>query len=282
MPLENTRRIAENTRQAIKNTANHISKNINETKENIKSTARQIKSTAHQTAHQIKSTTQDMMDVENIKATSKKISEKVTQKADELAKDIKQKLIALAFIAFAGFCFWLLMELLYLFYGFNMIDWFQSLPYVYPTFKHVFDNIAANTRQGIMYFFSMASIFFFPVPMEILYIRYLRLGLSFEFLYPVVILGIIIGQHVNFFLGRFLGFLIKPFIKKRTRIGLMKRLHKYGTYGIIFMHLFPLPYPLFNFVVGLTRYNYFKWLITMIPALLVNYLVVYLIYLRFF
>ena len=211
-----------------------------------------------------------------------KLKKKITKKADELAKDIRKKLIALAFIAFSGFFIWLLFTFLYFVYGFNVIAWIKNLPYIYPIFQHIFDQIAAQSQQGLYYMFSFSSIFVFPVPLEFVFFGFLKQGFAPKSLYLITIAGVFTGQNLNFFFGRFLGFLIKPYIKKRTRRALRRRLHKYGVFAIAFMHLLPLPYPLFNFVVGLTKYNYFKWIIVMLPSLLINYLIFYWIYLKWF
>ena len=217
-----------------------------------------------------------------IKQKTSETTKKLAKKTDELARDMKKKLIALFFIALAGFFFWVLMNLLYFFYGFNLVTWIKDLPYVYPMFLNVCDRISSQSQQGIYYLFSFSSLFFLPFPLEFVYFGFLKKGFTFPIIYFITLLGVFTGQCINFMLGRFLGFLIRPLIKRKTRKALQQRLHKYGAYAIFIMHLLPLPYPLFNFVVGLTKYNFFKWVLIMLPSLMLNYLIVYLIYLKFF
>lgn len=218
----------------------------------------------------------------NISEKIEKTKQGITEKADEIAKDVKQKLVALFFFAIAGVSIWVLFNLLYFFYGFNVFDWFKTIPFVYPIFQHIFSQIDSQTRLGIMYTFISASIFLTPIPLEIFYIQFLTQGLPFMVLFPSTLAGVVIGQNINYLTGRFFGGLMKSYIKKKTRKELRAKLKKYGIYAIAIFHVIPLPYPLFNFIVGLTRYNYLKWLAIIVPALIINYLVVYLVYANLF
>jgi len=216
---------------------------------------------------------------DEFKKNLRKGTRKFKKKAHEIRLDVERKLYALLFIFLALVFIALLFFLIEIFFGFNIITWFQSLPYVYLLFQHFFDNIAAGTNLGIYYTFSFASIFLFPIPYELIFLGFLKAGAVFIKIYPLVLLGILTGQHINYFLGRFFGVIVKRYVKKKTRIELRKRLNKYGGYAIFGMHLFPLPYAIFNFIVGLTRYPYWKWLMYMLPALCINYFLVYLFYL---
>jgi len=195
--------------------------------------------------------------------------------------NLEQKLIGILFLILAGFGIWVLFETFYFFYGFDVFDWFRSLPYVYPLFRYVFDEIASQSQIGLYYLFAFSSLFVFPVPLELVYLGYLRHGMEFWPLYVITLIGIITGQHINYFTGRMFRWLLRGFISKRSRERIKERLHKYGIYAIFLMHAFPLPYPFFNFVVGVLRYPYSKWLYTMLPGLLLNYFLIYYVYLNF-
>ena len=249
-------------------------RNINKIKDKIDENTDKIVGGIDETKFHIRMKADELAD--NLDKTKNKIK----RKTDELARDIRQKLIALFFLALAGFFIWLLFVFIYFAYDFHVITWFKSLPYIYPIFQHVFDEVSARTSAGFYYLFSFSSLFFLPMPLEFIYLGFLKQGFVFKNLYLFTLLGVITGQCINFMLGRFFGFIIKPYIKRRTRITLQKRLHKYGVYAIAVMHLLPLPYPLFNFIVGLTRFNFFKWLIVMLPSLLINYLIFYWIFLK--
>ena len=84
--------------------------------------------------------------------------------------NLEQKLIGILFLILAGFGIWVLFETFYFFYGFDVFDWFRSLPYVYPLFRYVFDEIASQSQIGLYYLFAFSSLFVFPVPLELVYL----------------------------------------------------------------------------------------------------------------
>jgi len=203
----------------------------------------------------------------------KNFSEKAKNWLAEFFTDLGNKLIALLFFGFVGLCIWILIKLSYNFFGFDVMNWMKDLPYVYSTFSYFFDEVSRRTQLGIYYLFSFSSIFLFPIPLEVVYAGLLK-SLSFKQVYLPTVIGVITGQHINFFAGRFFGNILKPFIKRKTRKKIRKYLEKQGSLAIFFFNALPMPYPLFNFIVGLSKYSYFKWVIVQIPATFINYLLV--------
>ncbi len=211
----------------------------------------------------------------------KDIKNKAKKSIKELKTSFKNKTIALFAFLSAGFAFWILIQLLYLFYGFSLISWIKSIPYVTLIFSHIFTEITAKTEPGIFYLFSGSSLFFFPVPLEILFLNMLK-EISFSLLFPSVLLGIIAGQIINYLLGRFFGFVFRPFLKKKTKEKIKKKLEKYGIFAVFIIHILPFPFQLFNLICGIFRYRVFKWFSFMTLGLLVKHIILYFIYIRFF
>ncbi|MBD3354735.1 hypothetical protein GF361_01980, partial [Candidatus Woesearchaeota archaeon] len=199
----------------------------------------------------------------------------------EFKISLKNKTVALLAFLFAGFAFWILVQLLYIFYGFSLLNWLKSLPYITLIFSHMFAEITAKTEIGIFYLFSGSSLFFLPVPLEILFLNMLK-DISFSILLPSVLLGIIAGQIINYFLGRFFGFVFRPFLKKRTKEKIRKRLEKYGIFAVFLIHILPFPFQFFNLVCGIFRYRFFKWFSFMTLGLLVKHIILYFIHIKFF
>ena len=212
----------------------------------------------------------------------KPFKERLKRKIKEIRTDLKNKTVAIVFFALAGFSFWILVQLLYLFYGFSIVAWVKSIPYATTIFSHLFTQITAQTKLGIFYLFTGSSLFFLPVPLELLYINYLKQGFAVNELLPIVLMGIIAGQFINYFLGRFFSFIFISFIKKKTRKKIKHRLEKYSTTAILSAHILPFPFQIFNFVSGVLKYKFFRLFFFMTIGLIIKHIAVYFIYLKFF
>lgn len=195
--------------------------------------------------------------------------------------DLKNKMVALFFFIFAGFCMWLLVQILNQFYGFSVLEWIKDLPYVYGIFTHVFNEVKIRSDLGIFYLFMVSSFFLLPVPLEVIYINFIKEGVAFPKIGVIAVLGIAAGQIINYFAGRFFGFIFLPFIKKKTRKNVRDKLKSYGGYMITLVHLVPFPFQLFNFFCGVMKYRFWKWLLIMVTAHTVKHIAMYFIYVGF-
>ena len=116
----------------------------------------------------------------------KSFSDRAKAAFKEFRRDMTKKLVALFFFVLAGLAFWVLMQMLYYFYGFSLVDWIKGTQYIYPAFKHVFDAIAARSFEGIIYLFMFSSLFFLPVPLEVMFTTLLYSGLDSNMLTGIV------------------------------------------------------------------------------------------------
>jgi membrane protein DedA with SNARE-associated domain len=209
---------------------------------------------------------------------------RIRAKAKEIAlrRDVQKKLMWLVIFFGIGFVLWLFFSILYSQTGFHLINWIRSLTFFDPFFSWVQEKISSQTPLGFYLLFSIAALFFFPTPLELIYFGFLQQGVNFQMIFVMTLLGVITAQHINYVLGRFLGNFLHRFIRKKSRDRLKYILHEKGGYAIFIIHMLPLPYALLNFVVGVTKYPYRKWVMLMIPALMINYFVFFLLYLVVF
>ena len=199
-----------------------------------------------------------------------------------LTNKISNKLIGILFFLFAITMIWFLFQLLELFYGFSIVNWFEGLPYVYPFTQHVFTEIRALTDRGIFYIYAFGGMFIFPSPNEMVYIQLLRKGLSFDYVLPLLYLGLFVAHNFNYFVGRIFGFILKHLFSKKSREKIRGYLRKYGMPTILIFNLFPfMPAQFFNFCCGLFKYRYTKWVFTAALGQVCNYLILTAIYFKF-
>ncbi|MBW2981977.1 VTT domain-containing protein [Candidatus Woesearchaeota archaeon] len=197
-----------------------------------------------------------------------------------LTAKITNKLIGMAFILFAIIMIGILFQLLELFYGFSVINWFKDLPYIYPLTVHIFNEIEALTERGIFYIYAFGGLFIFPIPNEMIYLRLLK-KFSFEFLLPIIYIGLFIAHNINYLIGRTFGFILKYLFSKSSINKINNYLKKYGAPTIIIFNALPLPSPFFNFCCGVFKYKYIKWVLTAIPGQIINYIIITAIYIQF-
>ncbi len=197
-----------------------------------------------------------------------------------LTAKITNKFIGISLILFAIIMTGVLFQLLEIFYGFSVIQWYKNLPYIYPLTRHIFEEMTALTQRGILYIYTFGGMFIFPVPNEILYLRLLK-SFSYGYLLPIVYTGLFIAHNFNYFIGRTFGFILRYLFSKKSLTKIDRYLKKYGFLTIILFNMFPLPSPFFNFCCGLFKYRYTKWLLGSIPAQIINYIILTVIYLEF-
>jgi len=217
--------------------------------------------------------------VEKRKKKKNKIFEKsILWLADKL-HETKQSLITLIVFLITGSCATILFILLYDFFSFNIIDQIQQIPYVYPIGESIFLEIKARTTLGVLYLFSFSSIFIIPAPLEIMFYTLLSSTKhNITTLMAITTIGLIIGQHINYFSGQLFGSFTRGFIKKKTKKSIATKLNKYGGYAVFLMNLLLFPYPLANFIFGSVRYPYKRWAPASMAALALKIVIIYLIF----
>lgn len=196
-------------------------------------------------------------------------------------QNVKDKFMGILFLLISGFFIWLFFDLLYMFYGFSVMEWVKGLPYVYDTFSYFFAEIKAQTDLGIFYLFMFSSLFFLPVPLEALYFNLLRQGFPYEKIFIISVLGLLAGQVINYMLGRILGFVFVHFMEEKTRMGIKRKLTKYGVFAITFVHMIPFPFQVFNFISGMLKYSFLRIVFFAALGLAIKHVAMIWIYLRF-
>lgn len=176
-------------------------------------------------------------------------------------ESFKHSFITTLIFAITAFALWVLLLMLKHFIGFDLLQWFSSLPIVAPLAKYIVGQVGQKSFEGIVYAFSFSSLFFIPTPLEVLFLGFLRGVRNSTAVIVPAFVGLMLGQNVNFFLGRIFGKVSKKYISASTRKKIITRLNEYGAIAIFFINLLPLPYPITNFLAGSLKYPYKKWLL---------------------
>lgn len=200
---------------------------------------------------------------------------------NEFWDNLVLKFSGLLWFAFAAFMIWVLIQVLYLFFDFSLLEWFKTIPFLYPFFNYIYSEITEKTATGILLLFSISSFFLFPVPLEALFFSYIR-GFDLMYFFLLSTLGLYLGQIINYFLGRYFGFIFRHFFNKKTKINIKSKISRFGGLAIILMEMLPLPFQLFNFFTGVFKYPRDKFLFYSLIGLIIKNLILLFIYVKFF
>ena len=152
------------------------------------------------------------------------------------------------------------------------LTWIQSIPYLYGPLQYFTQSIGSQSNRGIFYLFLFSSLFFLPIPLEVLYLT-LATKIDPTFLATHAVLGILAGQVVNYLLGRLFGFTLRPILKKSTQKKAKEKLAKYGGFAVFTIHSIPFPFQIFNVVTGLFKYPLYRWMPCMSLGILLKFVV---------
>lgn len=139
--------------------------------------------------------------------------------------------------------------------------------------SYLIKNISLSPST-VFLFFAFASIVFIPSPLDLLYLNFIKNDLSFMIFIPAF-LGILAGQHINYFIGRYFIWAARSIIKKDSKKMWLDKIYKYESYAVFIVNLLPLPYTFFNVISGMTKYNYRKWLLYVSLALALKLLAIH-------
>lgn len=111
------------------------------------------------------------------------------------------------------------------------------------------------TLLGIFYVNFIGSLFFIPLPNEIIYFTGLLKGNKIVTSLFVAMGGIVPAHLINYFIGNRLSKFFVNLISKKKLYKTRRTVNKYGPLGVFAFNFLPLPSPLLTFVLGLIKYN---------------------------
>jgi len=200
----------------------------------------------------------------------------------EIKKEFTPKTSALAWFGMSLFFLWVLSQLLYLFYDFSILSWIRNLPLISPFLKYFVINIQNRSPLNIVLSYLISTLFFFPFPMEAIYLKYLNYGhYALYDLMFLAILGTFIGQVINYNIGKYLGHRCKNLVSKRTRTWIKNNLTKYEGIAIVIVGSLPLPSQMFNLFVGFFDYDATKFKLYCLTGIIIKFIILTIIFINF-
>ena len=139
--------------------------------------------------------------------------------------------------------------------------------------------LADTTPIGLFYAHFIGGIFFVPSADELIFYYGLLKGNPLIFSFAVALIGYMLAQVLNYFIGSKLSPFVLHLVSKKKVYKVRRVVNKYGAYGIFLFNLLPLPAPLLIFALGMARYNFKRLLVITFLAKCIEYAAIIGIYL---
>ena len=178
------------------------------------------------------------------------------------------------------FVFLFLFGLIYFFF-FKNLDFFL-IKFLNVLVDGVSIEIKDLSYQGIFYIALFGGFFLIFMPLEVIFISVLTGGRSALFLILIYLLGIFISYNINYYIGYKLGDFSKKLITYKKFYSIKKIINKYGTLAIFLFNFLPLPSQPLSTILGVFKYNLFRFYVYFILGQLCKYILITVTYLYIF
>ena len=192
-------------------------------------------------------------------------------------KDEKKKVLLLTLYIFLGL---LIFGLTYYFFLKN-IDFFL-ITFINFLVDGVTLEIKDLSYKGIFYIALFGGFFLIFMPLEVIFISVLTSGKSALILIPIYLMGLFISYTINYYIGYKLGTFSKKLITYKKFYSIKKFVNNHGILAIFLFNFLPLPSQPLSTILGVFKYNIFKFYIFFILGQLCKYILISITYLYIF
>jgi membrane protein DedA with SNARE-associated domain len=137
----------------------------------------------------------------------------------------------------------------------DLLNYLKHYPTLWNVVSHFLTQINGHTWLGLFYGVTLGTIYFMPFPPELIFLLYLSYSKSLIFLVVISVVAGIVGESINYLIGRLFGSGFLKWLLKEDFEKWQKNVEKYGVPLIFVIEIVPLPIPL---IMGGTKYSYKK------------------------
>ena len=164
---------------------------------------------------------------------------------------------------------------------FVLTHWYgfvQKVPIAEKLVLSIKEDIINVNLKGLFYAHLIGGLFFVPSPDEIVFYYSLTKGNPFFLAIVFSLIGHLIAQLLNYFVGLKVSPFILSIISKKEVYKARRFVNRYGGYGIFIFNFVPLPAPLLTFALGIAKYNFTRLFLITIIAKVCEYSLIVLIF----
>lgn len=170
---------------------------------------------------------------------------------------------------------------LYYYFSLRNMDFFL-INIINSIINHILFQIKNTTMLGVLYGSMFGGLFFVIMPIEIVFISFILSGYNPVFLVIIYVLGLFISYNINYYIGMKLRSVSQKIISYKKFYKIKGIVNKYGSYSIFVFNALPLPSQPLSAILGVFRYNIYKFYIFFIAGQIVKYTVISVAYVYFF
>jgi membrane protein YqaA with SNARE-associated domain len=143
---------------------------------------------------------------------------------------------------------------------------------------HIAYHLSEGTLLGSFYAPIFGGLFFVPVPLELVFLTFLKAGHTPWLLVFIYILGLFIAYTLNYLIGGMLTEVSKKIISYKRFYRSKGFINKYGAWGVFIFNVLPLPSQPLAAILGVFRYNKVKFYVYAISGQIIKYTAIVLGY----
>ncbi len=143
---------------------------------------------------------------------------------------------------------------------------------------HIKFHLFHKTLLGVFYASVFGGLFFLPTPLEIIFLGFLKSGISPGLLIFIYLIGLLISYTANYFIGRAFTETSKKLISYRRFYKIKGFINKFGALGIFIFNVLPLPSQPLAAILGVFKYNKTRFYVYTILGQSIKYFAIILGY----
>jgi len=147
--------------------------------------------------------------------------------------------------------------------------------------SNIVNSISKGTVKGSIYASLFGGLFFIVLPVELLYVNFLRNGIPSLQLIGIYIFGVTVSYTINYYLGRYLAKVVKFVIGYDKFYKTKGIINRYGNLAIFIFNALPLPSQQLTTILGVFNYNKTKFYTFTILGQIVKYILITVIVINF-
>ena len=143
---------------------------------------------------------------------------------------------------------------------------------------HVSSHIWGASPLGIIYTTAIGGLFFISIPLEVLFVKFLKTGHPILIIFLFYFLGLIVSYTIDYLIGLKLSNFSKKIISPKKFYKTKGILNRYGSLAVFSFNALPLPSQLLSVILGVFRYNKTRFYVFFLSGQAVKLAVITLIF----
>ena len=149
-------------------------------------------------------------------------------------------------------------------------------------FAHILVHVKGATFLGVFYASLFGGLFFVIMPLEAVFVAFLRAGHSPFILIPIYVSGLVISYTVNYLIGMKLTEISKKLITPKKFYKIKKVINRFGAPAVFVFNVLPLPSQPLAAILGVFKYNKTKFYFFFVIGQVIKYTLITMGYIYIF